>query len=621
MTTENPVYFFQNNTTKLQTIFMLFILFIPITAYSAAGKVLFSLGGVHIKNSDSKQIKRLYRGDDINEGDTIITSENGQAQLRMADGGLIAIRPNSRFRIDIFTFNENIENDRTFFNLLKGSFRSVTGSIGEANKKSYKVATPIATIGIRGTDYSARLCDEDCNNDNGLYIGVMAGGVVVANEGGSVEIDASEYGYVPDFSSEPLLLDSAPGELLFAAIKSNQSDSNIAEKSITKDIVNNSKVTTSIAGKQDSFVNPENNRVTNSSVSEDIISTVKSDDIFVDDKLEEEVLVRNTESSEILAQSNETAIEDKKNVLLIVSNTHSKEDASTEASISIPPPNDSSTDESTPNIIMPPVISQNNIAVSNNIFSNNGLNISSAVYSRKTSDFQIDTNQRLTSFKIKILNSALITEEQTVSIGTAKNADSGSNAALGISWGRWESGSMKLSDGTTASNIDLTQNKLHWLLMDESAEQITLPSTGVAHYAVIGNTSPTDNFGNIGTLNRSQTSLTANFSNQTISADIKLDINDPDATNYEITAQAINVPINNANATFSGSMTTMFANTGASGSATGQIDGAFSALTDPTSNNPAGVGLTYSVNDSVEDSNFVNNDITVNGAIALEVVQ
>lgn len=624
MATEHPVYFFNNNITKLettllQTIFMLFILTVPLTAYSSVGKVLFSLGNVHVESIDSEQKKRIFRGDEINEGDTIITSENGQAQLKMADGGLIAIRPNSRFKIDTFNFDNKIDNNKTFFRLLKGSFRSVTGSIGETNKKSYKVTTPIATIGIRGTDYTARLCAEDCNNDDGLYIGVMTGGVIVTNEGGSVEIDASEYGYVPDFLSEPLLLDSAPGELLFAAIKSNQSDPNIVEKSVkndvTKDIVSNAEVITSSAAQQDSSADSGNNGVT----SEDIISTVNADSVSVYDELDDEVLTSSNQSSIILAQANNRAIEDKKNVLLIDSST---EDDTTkvinndDTNSSTPP-----TDETISNIITPPAISQNNIAVSDNVFSSNGLNIPSAVYSRTASDFQVDTSQRLTSFKIKILNSDLSIEEQTVSIGTANNADSGSNAALGISWGRWESGSMKLSDGTTASTIDLTQNKLHWLVMDESEEQITLPSTGVAVYAVVGNTSPTDNFGNIGILNRSQTSLTANFSNQTISAEIKLNINDPDATNYEITAQAINVPIDNTNATFSGSMATVFANAGASGSASGQINGAFSALTDSTSNNPAGVGLTYSVKDSVEGSDFINNDITVNGAIALEVVQ
>ena len=46
-----------------------------------------------------------------------------------------------------------------FFSLLKGGFRTVSGLIGKINHEDYSVATPVATIGIRGTDYLTVLCD------------------------------------------------------------------------------------------------------------------------------------------------------------------------------------------------------------------------------------------------------------------------------------------------------------------------------------------------------------------------------------------------------------------------------------------------------------------------------
>src|SRR3546814_15472343 len=40
-----------------------------------------------------------------------------------------------------------------FFRLLKGGFRAVSGLIGRVDHEEYRVSTPVATIGLRGTEY------------------------------------------------------------------------------------------------------------------------------------------------------------------------------------------------------------------------------------------------------------------------------------------------------------------------------------------------------------------------------------------------------------------------------------------------------------------------------------
>ena len=49
--------------------------------------------------------------------------------------------------------------------LLKGGFRAVSGLIGKINREEYRIVTPIVTVGIRGTDYFAVICDEACAFD------------------------------------------------------------------------------------------------------------------------------------------------------------------------------------------------------------------------------------------------------------------------------------------------------------------------------------------------------------------------------------------------------------------------------------------------------------------------
>ena len=46
--------------------------------------------------------------------------------------------------------------------LLRGGFRAVTGFISKGSPDAAKVQTATATIGIRGTDFDARLCGPEC---------------------------------------------------------------------------------------------------------------------------------------------------------------------------------------------------------------------------------------------------------------------------------------------------------------------------------------------------------------------------------------------------------------------------------------------------------------------------
>jgi hypothetical protein len=51
---------------------------------------------------------------------------------------------------------------KSFFSLIKGAMRSVTGLIAKADPQTYRVATPVATMGVRGTDFKLVYCNNDC---------------------------------------------------------------------------------------------------------------------------------------------------------------------------------------------------------------------------------------------------------------------------------------------------------------------------------------------------------------------------------------------------------------------------------------------------------------------------
>ena len=70
------------------------------------------------------------------------------------DGGLMAVRANTQVKLDQYVFNGREDgNERSLLSLIKGGFRTITGLIGNRNKDNYRIVTPNATIGIRGTDH------------------------------------------------------------------------------------------------------------------------------------------------------------------------------------------------------------------------------------------------------------------------------------------------------------------------------------------------------------------------------------------------------------------------------------------------------------------------------------
>jgi hypothetical protein len=144
-----------------------------------AGKVSFVTGNVTATTPDG-QSRALRRGDAINGGDRIET-RGGRLQIRFTDGGFVALQPNTVFGVDQYLYaNKAPEETSLFFSLLRGGMRTITGAIGKVNKQSYKVRTPVATIGIRGTGYRAT------TTDNRTLVSVGHGFVNVANGFGNL---------------------------------------------------------------------------------------------------------------------------------------------------------------------------------------------------------------------------------------------------------------------------------------------------------------------------------------------------------------------------------------------------------------------------------------------------
>lgn len=169
-------------------------------AWSAAGRVQFATGEVVVAGADGTS-KPLSKGAEFNSGDTIQTL-SGRAQLRFTDGGFVSLQPNTQFKVDEYAYEGNAAAEgKNFFSLLKGGMRAITGLVGKSNKEAYRVNTPVATIGIRGTEYLAEY-------DVKLLVKVGDGAVYITNLGGDIILYPGQVGEVtgdtvkPQYSTE-----------------------------------------------------------------------------------------------------------------------------------------------------------------------------------------------------------------------------------------------------------------------------------------------------------------------------------------------------------------------------------------------------------------------------------
>lgn len=169
---------------------------LPVAAAEPVGRAISLVGTVRVADADGGS-RTLARGDAIHAGDTLTLGPRAHAQIRMQDDALIELEPGSRFAIPVY--NESADGASAVMRLLRGAMRTITGTIGDGPDETYQMETPVATIGIRGTEYALHYCIGECpdkNRDAGLYGRVDAGAISVRNQAARRVFREREYFYV-----------------------------------------------------------------------------------------------------------------------------------------------------------------------------------------------------------------------------------------------------------------------------------------------------------------------------------------------------------------------------------------------------------------------------------------
>lgn len=120
-------------------------------------KVIAVSGVVTLQSAQSDKII-VKRGQDIRKNQRIVASDSGSAKLRFTDDSVFILYPKTDLDINQYRMNKkNKRANRFVAKVTEGSFRTVTGAISQLNRAGYSIKTPVALIGVRGTDY--RCCN------------------------------------------------------------------------------------------------------------------------------------------------------------------------------------------------------------------------------------------------------------------------------------------------------------------------------------------------------------------------------------------------------------------------------------------------------------------------------
>jgi hypothetical protein len=521
-------------------------------AFGAAGNVQFVIGDAKLISAGTT--RALQKGDAINEGDRVITAANASAQIKMVDGGFIAIRPNTDMGFDTYRYQGKEDgSESAIVSLLRGGFRTITGVIGRTNKQNYLIKTATATIGIRGTDHEPMVIlppapGQVAIAEAGTYDKVNVGVAFIRTDAGSIDIQSNQVGFAPVTKAAPVILPRIPPFYKPTPAPGPQQ--------ATDEKKEEGKTETAAAGSGE----------TAAEAPAEIRETAVVDPATA-------VAAGSTETTTASAPATTEAVVPI--TLTDASGTTvnaTTQTATTSTGVTTPiaeAPTEPVQPPPAPTVINPVVAATNYdfavLALKPVTGGAERIETSANSPVSANTNFVLDGNQNL----VEILNSRyrrfginydgqtqIASADVKLSGGVAADTASDPNGTYYL--GRWAGGQIDVKDLATTSPVApftdlLGPRSAHWIIGLAPAGVSGPPAVnavqkvvGSSSYTLATATHPTDSLGNVGTLNSAF--LDVDFSAQTVSADLNLSFSSTDAANpstrnMNFSAFGTNMPI------------------------------------------------------------------------------
>lgn len=224
------------------------VLTASVSALAAdAGEIRFVIGQARVVDA-AGSARPAVAGEHIAAGDRVETTANGHVHLRFVDGGFLSVRPGSRLTVE--QYDTTAANTAIRFRLDEGVVRSITGDAAKAHKDRFRLNTPLAAIGVRGTDFVVQAAADNLRavvNQGAIVVAPFGGGCVAQSFGPCATAGSRELsdtmgrvllelngvqparivplnGKGPDISTPPVPQESASRQALMAAVEKTGAD-------------------------------------------------------------------------------------------------------------------------------------------------------------------------------------------------------------------------------------------------------------------------------------------------------------------------------------------------------------------------------------------------------------
>lgn len=151
--------------------------------------------------------RALSEGGAVFKGDTISTAKGSASSIQFSDKSVLNIGEGSKVSIDNYVFDGS--KGHALVKMAHGTFRTVTGEIVKQNPESFKMQSPLATIGIRGTETAHTIPEPGQGSENHLVMVFEGKPVIVQPLGGGAFQVLSQAGVkveVNQFGAGPVLV-------------------------------------------------------------------------------------------------------------------------------------------------------------------------------------------------------------------------------------------------------------------------------------------------------------------------------------------------------------------------------------------------------------------------------
>ena len=163
---------------------LLVFISLPAVAATAIGKVDRMQGTCQGTVDGTTQ--NLTRDSTVFANEVITTGPDARLALTFDDGTTLTVGEKARLSLDEFVFRPAGESQLHF--AVVGALRFVSGKLADGATRNANVTTPVATIGVRGTDFWGGPLDGQ------FGVVLLEGAITMTTAGGSVNVSEAGQG-------------------------------------------------------------------------------------------------------------------------------------------------------------------------------------------------------------------------------------------------------------------------------------------------------------------------------------------------------------------------------------------------------------------------------------------